>query len=244
MRARLPLDIVGRRENGRSGPLPIQARKGPHDLSRTWRMPMSTLMRRPVRRMAMAAGISIWASQAEGHVVLRAGGDDPQGGARASLRRRPRKNRAIAAADHEHADPLREGVLDHHRQVAARFDQEGFGHELPGLHLDHILDFDGCLLLLPPLRIEDQFGLHAAFIRGVGCLAHGFLSYVPSFGSEFIGFAFYFLRTCGMVRLRYLACRLLSRLSLPVIGDTQVSTKKKNKTAQLGPDQESNNGCH
>ena len=23
------------------------------------------------------------------------------------------KNRAIAAADHEHADPLREGVLDH-----------------------------------------------------------------------------------------------------------------------------------
>ena len=61
----------------------------------------------------MAAGISDRDAQAEGHVVLRAGGDDPQGGARAGQGFGHGKNRAIAAADHEHADPLREGVPDH-----------------------------------------------------------------------------------------------------------------------------------
>ena len=111
----------------------------------------------------MAAGISDRDAQAEGHVVLRAGGDDPQGGACASQGSGHRKNRAIAAADHEHTNPLCEGVLDHHRQVAARFDQEGFGHELPGLHLvDHIHDLDRRSSGCPRAGIEDQLGPHAA----------------------------------------------------------------------------------
>ena len=119
-------------------------------------------MRRPVRRMATAAGISCRNAQAEGRVVLRADGDDPQGSACAGQRSGHGRNGAVAAADHEHADPLREGILDHLWQVAARFDQEGFRHELPGLHLaDHIHQLRGRLAGCPRTGVEDQLGAQA-----------------------------------------------------------------------------------
>ena len=83
-------------------------------------------------------------AQAEGSVILRADRDDPQGGACTRQDSGHGRNGAVPAANHEHADALRESILDHPRQVAARFDHEGFRHELPGLHLtDHIHELDG-----------------------------------------------------------------------------------------------------
>ena len=98
----------------------------------------------------MAAGISARDAQAEGCVILRADGDDPQGGACAGQGSGHGRNGAVTAAYHEHADPLREGILDHPWQVAARLDQKSFWNELPGLHLtDHIHQLDRRLTRLP-----------------------------------------------------------------------------------------------
>ena len=77
----------------------------------------------------------------------------------------------------------------------------------------------------------------------------GFLSWISfirlsSFGPEFIGLTFHFRQTRVMIRLLILACRFLLPLSLLVIGDTQVSAKEKDKTAQVGPGQDGDNGCH
>ena len=128
-------------------------------------MPTSTLMRRPVAQDGDGSRDIRRDAQAEGGVILRADGDDPQGGACTGQGSGHGRNGAVTAAYHEHADPLREGILDHPGQVAARFDQVGFRYELPGLHLmDHIHHLyrrcSGC----PRTGIEDQLGSHAAFI--------------------------------------------------------------------------------
>ena len=46
-------------------------------------------------------------AQAEGRVVLRADGNDPQGGACTGQDPGHGRNGAVATADHEHPDPLR-----------------------------------------------------------------------------------------------------------------------------------------
>ena len=157
-------------------------------------MPMSTLMRRPVRRMAMAAGDVRRDAQAEGRVVLRADGNDPQGGACTGQDSGHGRNGAVATADHEHPDPLRQSIPDRSGQVAARFDQEGFRHELPSLHLvNDIQDPDGRSSGCACAGIEDQLGAHVAIVLRTRFFGMDFLDFldflhtVLSFGRKLIG---------------------------------------------------------
>src|SRR5450759_751463 len=104
-------------------------------------------------------------AQAEGYVILRADGDNPQGGRYASQGSGHGRNGTVTAAYHEHMNSLREGIHDHLRQVTARLDQKSFWDELPDLHLtDHIHKLDSRLIGCPRTGIEDQLGSHGAFI--------------------------------------------------------------------------------
>ena len=82
-------------------------------------------------------------TQAEGGVVLRADGDDPQGGTCAGQHSGNGRNGAVTAAYHEHANSVMKRILDCPCQIAARLYQVYLWRNLPGLHLvDHIHDFD------------------------------------------------------------------------------------------------------
>ena len=127
---------------------------------------MSTLIRRPVAQDSDGSRDVRRDAQAEGGVILRADGDDPQGGVCTGQASGHGRNGAVTAAYHKHADALCEGILDHPWQVAARFDQVGFWYELPFLHLmDHIHYLYGRCSGCACTGIEDQLGPHEAFFR-------------------------------------------------------------------------------
>ena len=175
------LDIIGRREKGRNQPHRANFQERCADFAAGGHA--NVHFDAPARSQDGDGSRDIIRDvQAEGSVILRADGDDPQGGVCTGQGSGHGRNGAVTAAYHEHTDPLREGILDHPGQVAARFDQVGFRNELPGLHLmDHIHYLYGRWPGCPGTGVEDQLGSHAAFICRAQVFVYYFIHLVISF---------------------------------------------------------------
>ena len=137
------LDIIGRREEGRNQPHRANFQEGSTYFAASSHADVHFDTPAGSQDAYCSRNI-IGNTQAEGRVILRTDGDDPEGGTGARQGPGHGRNGTITAADHKHTDPLAEGIPDHTGQVTALFHQVGFRHQLAGLHfMDHIDQLHG-----------------------------------------------------------------------------------------------------
>ncbi len=122
--------------------------------------------RRPVRRMAMAAGISDGMPRLKCVLFCDPMGMIPRVALCTGQSSGNSGNGPITAAYYKHSDPSRQGILDHCRQVAARFNQEMLQGRVSRIasHGSHPRYQPVSGRAAPCTGIEDQLGSHPSYM--------------------------------------------------------------------------------